>query len=108
MIPTLLLLLTLQRSDEARWEYFTGCPQSRASAVWPAENLLTISLVVNTSDWREDYDRDPTLDVAPVSSGGGGMGPPPEQTRLGNTSKVREGNDLAVKIYWPEGNRTVR
>jgi len=29
-----------------------------------------------------------------------------ETTELGDTKKLREGNDLAVKIYWPEERRT--
>ena len=30
------------------------------------------------------------------------MGPPPDPTRFGDTSKLQEGNDLVVKTYWPE------
>ena len=34
------------------------------------------------------------------------MGPAPELTQLGDTSKLREENNLVVKIYWPEESRT--
>ena len=35
----------------------------------------------------------------------GRKGPPPEITELRNMSELLEGNDLAVKIYWPEERR---
>ena len=34
------------------------------------------------------------------------MGPPPESTELGNVKKLQQENDLVVKTYWPEENRT--
>ena len=37
---------------------------------------------------------------------GGRMGPPPESTELGNVKKLQQENDLVVKTYWPEENRT--
>jgi hypothetical protein len=37
---------------------------------------------------------------------GGRKGPPPDPTQFGNTDQLREGNDLVVKIYWPEEKRT--
>ncbi|KAF9644598.1 hypothetical protein BDM02DRAFT_3102628 [Thelephora ganbajun] len=37
---------------------------------------------------------------------GGRRGPPPDPTQFGDTSGLREGNDLVAKIYWPEKTRT--
>ena len=37
---------------------------------------------------------------------GGRRRPGPELGELGDTKNLREGNDLVVKTYWPEENRT--
>jgi len=112
----LLLLLILQRFDDAKWGYFTECPQSGVK-LEPVENLLTYSFsgVGKVNGPRIKVFFYPQLHIIHLGSIligrgtsviGGRMGPPPESTELKNADKLREGNDLVVKTYWPEENRT--
>ena len=110
----LLLLLILQRFDDAKWGYFTGYPQSGVS-VAPEEKLLTVSFVADAETGEKItiifYPEDHEIYLGTTLIGrntgviGGRMGPAPELTQLGDTSKLREGNNLVVKIYWPEESR---
>ena len=111
----LLLLLVLQRFDDAKWGSFTGCPQSgiKVEAVKP---LFTVSLGVDTETGERitivfyPNDHDIYLGTTLIGRGtgviGGRMGPAPEVSELGDTRKLRNGNDLVVKIYWPGETRT--
>ena len=111
----LLLLLILQRFDDAKWGYFTGCPQSGVN-VAPEEKLLTVSFVADAENGEEitivfyPDDHEIYLGTTLIGRGtsviGGRMGPAPELTQLGDTSKLRKGNDFVVKTYWPEESRT--
>lgn len=110
----LLLLLILQRFDDAKWGYFTECPYSGLK-VEPGEKLSTVSFVTNTETDEEitivfyPDDHEIYLGTTLIGRGtsliGGRRGPSPETTELVDTSKLREGNDLVVKIYWPEEKR---
>ena len=111
----LLLLLILQRFDDAKWGYFTECSQSRMK-VEPWAKLSTVSFVadgeagqgVTIVFYPDDHEiyLGTSLIGRGTSAVGGTRGPPPELTQLGDTGKLREGNDLVVKIYWPEEKRT--
>ena len=111
----LLLLLILQRFDDAKWGYFSECPQSGIN-VEPVEKLPTVSFVADAETGERitivfyPNDHEIYLGTTLIGRGtsviGGRMGPPPELTQLGDTKKLREGNNLVVKIYWPEENRT--
>ena len=112
----LLLLLILQRFDDAKWGYFTDCPQSGVK-LEPVEYLTTYSFsdVEKVNGTRIKVFFHPehhsiylgtTLIGRGTSVIGGRMGPPPESTGLGGMEKLREGNDLVVKTYWPEESRT--
>jgi hypothetical protein len=110
----LLLLLILQRFDDAKWGYFTECPDSGLK-VGPGVRLTTVSFV------GDETGQDTEITFYPeeheIYSGmtligrgtcviGSRMGPPPETTELGyDTNALRGGNDLVAKIYWPEENR---
>ena len=102
----LLLLLILQRFDDAKWGYFTECPQS-GMEVGPREKLHAVSFVTDgETGQRTTIAFGTTLIGRGTSVIGGREGPRPESTELGDTSKLRRGNDLVVKIYWPEEKRT--
>ena len=111
----LLLLLVLQRFDDAKWGNFTECPQSGIN-VEPVNSLLTVSFVADAETGERiavvfyPEDHEVYLGITLIGRGtsviGGREGPPPESTQLGDTEKLREGNDLVVKSYWPEENRT--
>jgi len=111
----LLLLLILQRFDDAKWGYFTECPQSGLKAESTAK-LSTASFVADdetgqkiTTHFYPD-DHEIYLGTALLGRGtsviGGSKGPSPEITEHSSTRELRERNDLAVKIYWPEETRT--
>ena len=110
----LLLLLILQRFDDAKWGYFTECPQSGVR-LEPMEKAVTYSfdadkatgerITVVFHPKHHNIHLGNTLIGRGTSVIGGRMGPPPESTELGNASKLREGNDLVVKTYWPEEKR---
>jgi hypothetical protein len=109
------LLLILQRFDDAKWGYFTECPQSGVK-VEPGTKLLTVSFVADEETGQRitivfyPDDHEIYLGTTLIGRGtniiGGREGPPPEPTQLGDTKNLRAGNDLVVKIYWPEENRT--
>jgi len=111
----LLLLLILQRFDDAKWGYFTECPQSGLK-VEPTAELFTTSFVAEEETGQEittffyPDDHEIYLGTTLIRRGtnviGGRRAHLPEITELRNTSNLREGNDLAVKIYWPEEGRT--
>jgi len=111
----LLLLLILQRFNDAKWGYFTECSQSGLK-VEPIDKLLTASFVADKGTDQKIkivfYPNDHAIYLGTTLVGrgtsviGGRKGPSPETTELGDTGKLREGNDLAVKIYWPEERRT--
>jgi len=111
----LLLLLILQRFDDAKWGYFTECQQSGV-ILKQVKDLTTYSFgieketggsiaVVFYPELHSIY-LGTTLIGRGTSVIGGRMGPPPESTGLGDADKLREGNDLVVKTYWPEESRT--
>jgi len=111
----LLLLLILQRFDDAKWGYFTECPESGVR-LEPIAKTPTYSLdaekatgekiaVVFYPELHSIY-LGTTLIGRSTSVIGGRMGPPPESMGLGGADKLREGNDLVVKTYWPEESRT--
>lgn len=96
------------RFDDVKWGCFTGCSQSRVN-VAPEEKLLAVSFVADAEpgegiaivfypDNHETY-----LGTALIGRGtsviDGRMGPAPEPTQFGDTSKLREGNDLVLKIH---------
>ena len=111
----LLLLLILQRFDDAKWGYFTKCPQSGVGTE-QVNDPPTYSFIVDTATGERitivfyPFDHAIYLGTTLIGRGtsviGGRMGPPPDPTQFRDTSKVREGNDLAVKTYWPEESRT--
>ena len=111
----LLLLLILQRFDDAKWGYFTECPQSGVR-LEPMEKAVTYSfgadkvtgerITVVFHPQLHNIHLGNTLIGRGTSVIGGRMGPPPESTGLGDADKLREGNDLVVKMYWPEEKRT--
>jgi hypothetical protein len=111
----LLLLLILQRFDDAKWGYLTECPQS-GIRVEPVKELTTISFAAKKETDEKvaivfyPNDHEVHLGTTLIGRGtsviGGRMGPPPEVTQLGDTNMLREGNDLVVKTYWPEESRT--
>ena len=111
----LLLLLIFQRFDDAKWGYFTDSPQS-GMKVGPREKLHAVSFVADEATgqgititfYPDDHEiyLGTTLIGRGTSVIGGREGPPPESTELGDTRNLRRGNDLVVKIYWPEEKRT--
>ena len=111
----LLLLLILQRFDDAKWGYFTKCPQSGVGTE-QVNDPPTYSFIVDTETGERitivfyPLDHEIYLGITLIGRGtsvvGGRIGPPPEPTQFGDTSKIREGNDLVVKTYWPEESRT--
>ena len=90
------------------------------SAIWgegrAGDGVITVSFVANEGTRQKitiifyPDDHEIYLGMTLIGRGtdiiGGREGPPPEPTQLGDTSKLRAGNDLVVKIYWPEENRT--
>jgi hypothetical protein len=111
----LLLLLILQRFDDAKWGYFTACPQSGVK-VEPVETPHTISFAADAESGERitivfyPLHHAVYLGTTLIGRGtsviGGRKGPRPEQTGINSTEELRKGNDLVVKIYWPEENRT--
>ena len=81
-----------------------------------AAKLLTVSFVADGEDGQRitivfyPDDHEIYLGTTLIGRGtsviGGRKGPPPDPTQLGDTSLLRRGNDLVVKIYWPEEKRT--
>jgi len=67
-----------------------GAGQRTAIAFYPADHEIYLGT---------------TLIGRGTSVIGGREGPPPESTKLGDTRNLREGNDIVVKIYWPEEKR---
>jgi hypothetical protein len=109
----LLLLLILQRFDDAKWGSFMECPQSGMKVV-PGAKLSTVSFDVGGEAGQKttilffpddrEVGRRTTLFGHGTSVIGGRKGPPP--TKFGNLGSLRAGNDLVVKIYWPEESGT--
>ena len=104
----LLLLLILQRFDDAKWGYFTECPQSGLKTESTAK-VSTVSFVADdetgqtttTRFYPDDHEiyLGTTLIGRGTSVIGGRKGPSPEITELRTTEELRKGNDLAVKVY---------
>ena len=104
----LLLLLVLQRFDDAKWGNFTECPQSGIN-VEPVDNLFTVSFVADAETdervavvfYPEDHEiyLGTTLIGRGANVIGGREGPPLELTQIGDMKKLREGNDVVVKSY---------
>lgn len=111
----LLLLLILQRFDDAKWGYFSECPESGIN-IEPVETLTTVSFDADTETGEKitivfyPDDHEIYLGATLIGRGtsviGGRRGPSPKLAQLGDTEKLREGNDLVVKTYWPEESRT--
>ena len=111
----LLLLLILQRFDDAKWGCFTECPQSGVK-LEPMEKAPTYSFGADkatgeriTVVFYPDHHNihlGNTLIGRGTSVIGGRMGPPPGPAEVGDMDKLRGGNNMVVKIYWPEENRT--
>ena len=105
-----LLLLILQRFDDARWGYFTESPESGVK-VEPAKKLFTSSFVGSTGTGERitiffypgDHD-DIYLRTTLIGRGTSVVerrrGPLPQPTQFSDTRKFREGNGLTVKMYW--------
>jgi hypothetical protein len=111
----LLLLLILQRFDDAKWGYFTECPQSGMKVV-PQKKLYPVSFDADDSRTGQRititfYPEDDEIYLGTTLIGrgtsviGGRRGPPPESAVFGDTKILRGGNDLVVKVYWPEEKR---
>jgi hypothetical protein len=109
-----LLLLILQRLDDAKWGYFTERPQSRMKVEPGAMSLTVLSVADEEAGQRITIvlypdDHGIYLGATLIGRGtsviGGREELPPVPTQLGYTSNLRAGNDL-VKIYWPEENGT--
>ena len=110
----LLLLLILPRFDDAKWGHFTKCPQSGVR-MEQAKDPPTYSFIVDTETGGRItivfYPLDHAIYSGTTLIGrgtnviGGRMGPPPDPKQFGDTSKVREGNDFVLKIYWLEESR---
>ena len=83
--------------------------------VEPTPKLLTVSFIADDATGQKItivfYPNDHQIYLGTTLIGrgtsviGGRKGPLPETTEFGDTRKLREGNDLAVKIYWPEERR---
>lgn len=110
----LLLLLILQRFNDAKWGFFTECPQSGVK-IEQGQSPLTLSFVGDgETGQRSEVVFHPTeyqihIDKELVGCGasviGGRRGPPPDPTQLSNMDKIYDGNDIDVKIYWAEESR---
>ena len=111
----LLLLLILQRFDDAKWGYFTECPQSGLK-VEKGTHPLTVSLVARGETGEEitvfffPDDHEIYLGTTLIGRGtsviGGRKTCLLKTTGVPDTETLRKGNDLAVKTYWPEEKRT--
>ena len=109
----LLLLLILQRFDDAKWGSFTECPQSGMKAQ-PGVRLSTVSFSFDVDGeagqkttivfFPDDHEIDWRANGTSVI--GGRKGPPPAPVEFGGLGSLRKGNDLTVKIYWPEESGT--
>ena len=110
----LLLLLILQRFDDAKWGHFTECPQSGLKTESTAK-LPTASFVADDETGQKitthfypsahEIYLGTTLLGRGTNVIGGRKGPSLEITEIPSTEALREGNDIAVKIYWPEEER---
>jgi hypothetical protein len=108
----LLLLLILQRFDDAKWGYLTECPESRLKVVPGPTKTVATALFVGDNGARTVFhpgDDEVYMGITMLGRGTGVIGgrkeEPPEAPKPGTAEKLREGNDLVVKIYWPEENR---
>ena len=111
----LLLLLILQRFDDAKWGYFTDCLQSgvrlelkgkTATYLFGADKVTSKRITAVFYPQLHNIHLGNTLIRRGTSVISGRMGPSPESMGLGNADKLREGNDIVVKTYWPEEKRT--
>ena len=111
----LLLLLIFQRFDDAKWGHFAKCPRSGVS-MERANDPMTVSLVANAETDEKTtvvfYPQEHEIYMGNTLIGrgtsviGGREGPSPDSTHFGDAVKLQEGNDVVVKIYWPEETRT--
>ena len=107
----LLLLLILQRFDDAKWVCFAECPQSRVK-IDRRRDLLTASFTAGEGAVQETtidfYPEDHAIRLQKKLVGrctsviGGRRGPAPDPTHPDDRRELRDGNDVVVKIYWPE------
>ena len=106
----LLLLLVLQRFDDAKWGYVTGCPESQLKVI-PERDVSTASFFSQdgTTVFFHHADDRIYMGITLLGRGtsvtGGREEQRPTAAELGNAAKLRAENDLAVKIYWPEESR---
>ena len=110
----LLLLLILQRFDDAKWGYFTEHPQSGLK-VENREDPFTVSFVAKEGTGEQittffPADHDIYLGTTLIGRGtcviGGRRACLSKKTEDCDSDALRKGNDLAVKTYWPEERRT--
>ena len=109
----LLLLLVLQRFNNAKWGYFMECPQSHLKMVPVAKPPTASFTGHDTTNQETEVFFHPYNDVVYPGRGlvghgtniiGGRAEQQPDVTEL-NLDELQTGNDLAVKIYWPEEDR---
>ena len=113
----LLLLLILQRFDDAKWGYLSECPDSKVKTE-TINGVFTASFIAEGRTGEEtqivfhpdihDLYLGTTLKGRGTSVVGGRIGPVPEldrNTKGWSTENLRNDNNLAVKIYWPEERR---
>ena len=107
----LLLLLIFQRFDDAKWGCFAECPQSKVK-IDGRKDLLTASFTAGGGAGQETtidfYPEDHAISLGTKLTGrctsviGGRTCPTPDPAHLGDRRELRDGNDVVVKIYWPE------
>ena len=110
----LLLLLILQRFDDTRWGYLAKRPQSRVK-MQEKNGVLMASFVAGRGEGRDTeivfYPEDDGIRLSTTLIGrgtnviGGRRAPGPPTTQPGDARGLREGNDVVVKMYWPEEAR---
>ena len=112
LTSVLLLLLILQRFDSTKWGYFAECPQSGVK-MDRGKDLLTASFVAGERSGQattvDFYPEDHAICLPGTkligrctSVIGGRTCPTPDPAHLGDRRELRDGNDVVVKIYWPE------
>ena len=111
----LLLLLILLRFNDTKWGYFTDCPQSgvrlelkekTVAYSFVADKAIGERITVISHSQLHNIHLGNTLIGRGTSVIGRRMGPLLESMGLGDATKLREGNDLVIKTYWPEEKRT--
>ena len=110
----LLLLLILQRFDDTKWGHFAECSQSGVK-MQEKNGVLVASFTPGGGDCQDKeivfYPEDDRIRLAPTLIGrgtsviGGRRGPASATTQPGDRRELQDGNDVVVKMYWPEEAR---